>query len=180
MSDVDAMNGMEWVSWSPEVAEARPDIAEAVAGFRSLPVPAGEAAQAWLRDTALAAHPTCQTNVLVHLGSVQGYYALTMGEVELSSSDRKKIDAVHPRQGAVLIPWLARTREPTMQDAFEHLLLHAVASARRGAGYVGAAVIALDPFDEATAEIWRARGFRRSRTVRHNKPTRLWRPLWPN
>lgn len=174
------VEGIEWVSWSPATADARPDIGEAIGRFTSLAIEAGEAAEAWLREAALAAHPACRTNLLMHEGAVQGYYALTMCEVELSSNDRKKIGAAFPRQGAVLIPWLARARETTIPDVFEQLLLHAVGSSRRGADFVGAAVIALDPFDEATAELWRARGFKQSRTMRGEKPARMWRPLWPN
>jgi hypothetical protein len=175
-----SLEGVEWVSWSPETAQARPEIEEAIEQFASLDIEAGRAAEAWLRESALPAHPACVTNMLLHEGGVQGYYALTMGEVQLSGNHRKRIGVTFPRQGAVLIPWLARAREPTMPDGFEHLLLHAVGLGRRGAEFVGAAVIALDPFDEATAERWLARGFIPSQTVREGQPPRLWRPLWPN
>ena len=172
--------GAEWLDWSPDTATARPEVAEAVERFVSLDVDAGRAAEAWLRDSALTAHPSCVTNVLLHEGAVQGYYALTMGEVQLSGNHRKKVGVTFPRQGAVLIPWLARAREPTMPDVFDHLLLHALGSARRGADYVGAVVIALDPFDAQTAEIWLARGFKESQITREGRPARLWRPLRPS
>ena len=53
-----------------------------------------------------------------------------------------------------------------------------------GARNVGAAVIALDPYDEDTEQFWRKRfGFRTSLTRRRDadgiERSRLWMPLFP-
>ena len=177
MSAGDEFADLEWVDWTPEVAAARPELRDAIKRFASLENEAGQAAAEWLRENALDAHPGCQTRVLFHSGAVQGFYSLTMGEVELRSADRKAIGGGHPRQGAVLIVWLARAAEPTISQVADHLLKHAVGVARRGADYVGASVIALDPYNEATVALWAKRGFKNSLTQRRDKPHRMWQVL---
>jgi hypothetical protein len=180
MTSFDQVDDLEWLEWSPETADARPEVREAIAQFESLEHPGGQASADWLREHALDAHPACRTQVLLHRGVVQGYYSLTMGEVELRRAARKELAVVHPRQGAVLIVWLARAAEPSVERVADHLLLHATATARRGAAYVGGVVIALDPYDEATAEVWARRGFRNSVTKRPGKPARMWQVLGRN
>lgn len=177
---IDFPEEAEWLAWTPEAAEQRPEIMDSVKTFECLPNPAGEAAAAWLREHALQAHPGCRTYLLLFRGAVQGYYALTPGTAELRSADRTKLGLQHPTVGAVLIVWLGRCVSAEMDDVGSHLLLHAVAVARRGAEHVGGEVLALDPYDEETAELWRARGFRNSRTrVADEKPLRMWQVLYP-
>lgn len=177
---IDFPEEAEWLAWTPEVAEERPEVMDSVRAFECLPNAAGRAATAWLRDEALREFPGCRTYLLLFRGTVQGYYALTTGTAELRSSDRKKLDVQHPTVGAVLIVWLGRCVAAEMNDVGRHLLLHAVAVARRGAEHVGGEVLALDPYDEETAEFWRSRGFRNSRTrVAEGKPLRMWQVLYP-
>lgn len=173
---------MEWVDWTPQVAAERPDLVEAVERFQApRQHPAGEAATGWLKEKALDAHRSTRTRLLVYEGAVQGYYSLAMSDVELRTSHRKEIRVEHPHQGAVLITWLARDENATLDDVFDHLMLHAVGTARRAAQEVPAAVIALDPYDEATADFWRERGFRNSLTQRDDaKPRRMWQVLFPD
>lgn len=64
------------------------------------------------------------------------------------------------------------------------ILSHAVGVGQIGARNVGAAVIALDPYDAATERFWRERfGFRASLTRRRDangdERPRLWLPLFP-
>jgi hypothetical protein len=104
------------------------------------------------------------------------------GEVELRTQHRKSLEGAHPRQGAVLILWLARAAGAEV-DA-ETILRHAVGIGQIAARRVGAAVIALDPYDEETERMWRERfGFRRSLTRRPDadrvERARLWMPLFP-
>lgn len=88
-----------------------------------------------------------------------------MSEVELRTQHRKKLEASHPRQGAVLILWLARAAEADVDAAT--ILRHAVGIAQIGARQVGAAVIAVDPFDATSEGYWREHfGFRSSLTKR--------------
>jgi hypothetical protein len=77
---------------------------------------------------------------------------------------------------------LARSETATLEGVADHLLHHAVGLARHYARGVGATVIALDPYDEETDQMWRARyGFRASATpVREGRPKRLWNVLFPN
>ncbi len=105
-----------------------------------------------------------------------------MSEVELRSQHRKGISASHPRQGAVLILWLARAAKANVDAAT--ILRHAVGIAQIGSRRVGAAVIAVDPFDAATEDYWRQHfGFRASLTKRRDaggeQRSRLWLPLFP-
>lgn len=173
---------IEWINeWSREVAEARADIEAAVARFQARPdLEAGRAATEWLRDRAADAHRGCVTRLMVADGAVQGFYSLSMSEVKLSTGDQRMLDEHHPRQGAVLITWLARADDAVVDRVADQLLLHAVGVAREHASAVGATVLALDPYDEATAEMWRDRyGFRSSQTERGAKPRRMWKPLFP-
>jgi hypothetical protein len=64
------------------------------------------------------------------------------------------------------------------------ILRDAVGIAQIGSRRVGAAVIAVDPFDAATESYWRQHfGFRASLTKRKDadgeKRSRLWLPLFP-
>lgn len=122
--------------------------------------------------------PTCFSS----RGEVAGFYSLGMSEVELRSQHRKGISASHPRQGAVLILWLARAANASVDAAT--ILRHAVGIAQIGSRKVGAAVIAVDPFDAATEDYWRQHfGFRPSLTKRRDadgeQRSRLWQPLFP-
>lgn len=105
------------------------------------------------------------TYVLLPGGEVVAFYSLGMSEVLLRTEHRKSLEATHPRQGAVLILWLAWAAEADVNA--DTILSHAVGIAQIGARHVGAAVIALDPYDEATERFWRQRfGFRASLTRR--------------
>jgi hypothetical protein len=173
---------IEWIEeWSPHTEQERPDVAEAVSRFQApAHLDAGRAATEWLRERAASAHPGCVTRILLSDNAVQGYYSLSMSEVRLSHGDRRKLDETHPRQGAVLITWLARAEDATVADVAQQLLLHAVGVAREHAYAVGATVLALDPFDDSTAEMWREKyGFRSSQTERPGRPPRMWKPLFP-
>lgn len=135
-----------------------------------------------MKDLALAQMDHIATYVQVRGGEVAAFYSLGMGEAELRTSHRDKLGALHPRLGAVLILWLARARNAEID--VETILKHAVGVAQIGARNVGAAVIALDPYDAATERFWRERfAFRASRTRRRDvngeERPRLWLPLFP-
>jgi hypothetical protein len=170
----------EWIHLSEEQLTADPSLREAVQRFRAPLTPAGDAATEWLQNKALEEMDHVATYVALADGEVSAFYSLAMGEAELSSAHRKGVGASHPRAGAVLITWLARAEQAKI-DA-EEILHHAVGIARIGAREVGAAVIVVDPFDDATEEFWRQKfGFRRSRTKRKDangeERARLWMRL---
>jgi hypothetical protein len=175
----EAASARAWIEWTEEVAERRPDIRRAVETFQPVPIEAGQAAARWLKEHSL--HPGSKTYMVFVDGRLQGFYAVTMGEALLRSSHQKDLGVEHPRQGAVIITWLAKANDAVITG--EELLLHAVGTARQAAHYVDAQVLALDPFDEATAEVWRKKyGFRTSLATRDAQaqgPRRLWKALFP-
>lgn len=173
----------EWVHLTAEQLSADPALVRAVERFRAPPGKAGEAAAVWLGERALKETSHIATYVLLVAGEVAGFYSLGMSEVELRSQHRKSISASHPRQGAVLILWLARAAHADV-DATT-IVRHAVGIAQIASRRVGAAVIAVDPFDAATEEYWRQKfGFRASLTKRRDASgeprSRLWLPLFPD
>ena len=172
----------EWIHLTAEQLSADPALVRAVERFRAPSTAAGDAATSWLRERALKETSHIATYVLLIGGEAAGFYSLGMSEVELRTSQRKKLSASHPRQGAVLILWLARAANSGADAAT--ILRHAVGIAQIGARQVGAAVIAVDPFDAATESYWRERfGFRSSLTRRTaadgEQRSRLWMPLFP-
>lgn len=172
----------EWVHLTAEQLSADAGLVRAIEDFNAPAGRAGNAAAAWLKERALRETGHIATYVLLAEGRVSGFYSLGMSEVELRSQHRKGISASHPRQGAVLILWLARAAD-TSVDA-ESILRHAVGIAQIGSRRVGAAVIAVDPFDAATEDYWRHHfGFRTSLTRRIDadgqERSRLWLPLFP-
>lgn len=175
------MTEHEWIHLTAEQLSADPALVRAVERFRAPPTPAGDAAASWLKERALKEVSHIATYVLLAKDQIEGFYSLGMSEVELRTQHRKKLLASHPRQGAVLILWLARATEADVDAAT--ILRHAVGIAQIGARQVGAAVIAVDPFDAATEDYWRAHfGFRRSLTQRTDadghQRSRLWLPLF--
>jgi hypothetical protein len=170
----------EWIHLTAEQLSADSALVRAIERFGAPPGRAGDAAASWLKGRALKEVGHIATYVLLVKGKVAGFYSLGMSEVELRTQHRKEVSASHPRQGAVLILWLARAAD-TSVDA-ETILRHAVGVARIGSRRVGAAVIAVDPFDAATEDYWREHfGFRASLTKRRDadgeERSRLWMPL---
>jgi hypothetical protein len=172
----------EWVHLTAEQLSADPALVRAIERFQAPPGRAGDAAATWLRERALKETSHVATYMLLVEGEIAGFYSLGMSEVELRSQHRKGISASHPRQGAVLVLWLARAVNASVDAA--SIFRHAVGIAQIGSRRVGAAVIAVDPFDAATEDYWRQHfGFRTSLTKRRDadgeQRSRLWLPLFP-
>lgn len=178
----DPMAAVEWIHLTRQQLDADPSLAEAIDRFQAPKTPAGDAAAEWLKGHAIREMGRIATYVLVRDGEVIAFHSLGMSEVLLRTQQRKQLSATHPRQGAVLILWLARASDAQV-DA-ETILRHAVGIGQIGARRVGAAVIALDPYDDATERFWRKRfGFRNSLTsvpdAAGGERRRLWMPLFP-
>jgi hypothetical protein len=172
----------EWIHLTAEQLSADPALVRAIERFHAPAGRAGDAATAWLKERALKETSHIATYVLLFKGEVASFYSLGMSEVELRTQHRKGISTSHPRQGAVLILWLARAAKADVDAAT--ILRHAVGIAQIGSRRVGAAVIAVDPFDAATEDYWRKHfGFRASLTKRKDangdQRSRLWLPLFP-
>jgi hypothetical protein len=175
-----------WYQWTPINAEsvAYEDVAQAVEGFESLENPAGRAATAWLKDEALANHPSTVTYVLMRDGRVEGFIAMASASVTLKQSHRKKLGPgqrdypLSPTQGASLVAWLAKHREA--ETAGSRLLAYALSIALDVARLQGTVAFVLDPYDEESAAQWMNRHrFRRSETEARAGLRRLWIPLHP-
>ncbi len=176
------MSKAEWVHLTEEQVDADPGLREAIERFDAPPSDAGRAAEGWLKASALGESGHIATYVLFQTDRVVAFYSLGMGEVELRTQHRRKLASPHPRLGAVLVLWLARGADTTV--GAETILSHAVGIGQIAARRVGAAVIALDPFDAETEKFWRERfGFRTSLTRRRDangeERPRLWLPLFP-
>lgn len=172
----------EWIHLTAEQLSADAELVRAIERFNAPPGLAGSAAAAWLRERALKEVSHIATYVLLMEGEVAGFYSLGMSEVELRTQQRQKLSASHPRQGAVLILWLARSADAEV--GAETIFRHAIGIAQIGSRRVGAAVIAVDPFDAAAEDYWRKHfGFRASLTKRRDangsQRSRLWLPLLP-
>lgn len=141
----------EWIHLTQRQIDADQALIAGIARFRAPSSRAREAAQRWLKDEALRHAANIATYVLLLEGEVAAFYSLGMSEVELRTQHRKQLMASHPRQGAVVIAWLVRAAEANV-DA-ETILRHAVGIGQIGARSVGAAVIALDPFDQGTEQV---------------------------
>ncbi|MBA3509795.1 MAG: hypothetical protein H0T19_06850 [Thermoleophilaceae bacterium] len=172
-----ALQGEVFVLWRPDRAEKYPELVEAVEAFDPGPRPAAEAAATWLRDDGLRDPPESVARLYVASGKLLGFYALANGDVELTSSHRKKADLQRPTQPAVVLTWIAKSTEHEVEGGL--LVAHATGVAREAAEISAATVFALDPFDEETAEMWRLKGFRNSRTPVPGEAglKRMWIPL---
>lgn len=142
--------------------------------------PAGKAANDWVRSALREPPTSARIHLHVGDGSVRGYYALASAEVELTRRDRASVAATVRRAPASLVAWIARDINSTTTG--RELLLHAAANARRVAKLQGTSVLALDPFDEETANLWITRyGFRECAPPLTGPPprplSRLWLPL---
>jgi choline dehydrogenase-like flavoprotein len=178
-----------WYRWLPDIAEEAvfSDIAAAVDAFVSMDTEPGRAATDWLKHESLANHPSTVTWLLVQDGRVEGYHAMCSAEITLTERHRRQLveadrtHRLHPRQGASLIAWIAKHREANIPG--ELLALHAVWVAMEVAQLQGNIALAVDPFDEDTAEFWQDRyGFRAASGAdrgQSNRPLRLWLPLHP-
>jgi hypothetical protein len=170
---------IQWVRWNAPVRAQHPEIEAAIAAFDPGTRPAAQDAAAWLRQHGLDGES--QPYLAMVDGELVGFYALTAGEVELSRDARKKLGLSRPTQGAILVTWVAKSTKHVLDG--DVLVNDAIGIAQETAQSVSATVIALDPFDEGTAEMWRTKfKMRNSRTslpAREGEPTlkRMFLPL---
>jgi hypothetical protein len=170
-----------WAPWTPEVANQRPDLVEAVQGFQPLDHPAGQDAARWLRERALANDGSTKTYLLEHEGCVQGYFACCAGTVTLTRKDSRGLDVPYRRQlPAFILAWVARHAEGSVPGI--HLVVTAYGLARDLAQSLGRVAFALDPRDKRVARLWQDEpyGFQQCVTDpddRTDRPPRLWLPL---
>lgn len=170
----------DWVRLSRTLLREEPELQAAIERFRAPDTPAGREAERWLQKQ-VGQLGWIQTYVLMREGAVAAFHSLRMGEARLFTRDQKRVGVSHPSQGAIIVVWLARAADADV-DA-ETILSHAVGIGQGAARSVGASLIALDPYDSTSDEMWRRLGFRRSATPHTGADgaelRRLFRALFP-
>lgn len=172
-------SGPVFVRWTPAVADEYPELVGEVEQLDAGQRDAAQQAVSWLRDRSLSVPAESVARLLLDGGHLLGFYALASGATELTRSQRRALGASDRRtQPATLLTQIARDiRAPPGTGG--QLLLHAIAVTRRGAREIAATMLALDPHDSETAQMWKNRfGFRDSAGPGpggHER--RLWIPL---
>lgn len=170
-----------WTLWTPENAERRPDLYDAVRQFEPVDHPAGHEAAEWLQEQALRNDGSTKTYVLEHQDRLQGYFSCCAGTVNLTRQDSKGLHIIHRRElPAFILAWVARHAESTVPGI--HLMLTAYGLARDLAQSMGMVAFALDPRDHAVAKLWEGDPYGFQQCVTHRdetprRPPRLWLPL---
>ncbi len=171
--------GPVFLRWNSESAAEYPELVEEVAQFDAGQRDAAQQAVSWLRERSLLVPAESVARLLLDNGRLLGFYALASASTELTRSQRRALGASERRtQPATLLTQIARDiRAPAGTGGV--LLQHAWAVARRGASEIAATMLALDPYDSDTAEMWINRwGFRDSAGPGPGGDEhRLWIPL---
>jgi len=146
--------GPVFLRWTPASAEEYPELVAEIAVFDAGEREAAKQAASWLRERSLLVPAESVTRLLLDNGHLVGFYALASGATELTRSQRRALGASDRRtQPATLLTQIARDiRAP--DGTGSQLLQHAWAIAQRGADEIAATVLAVDPYDSQTAEMW--------------------------
>ncbi len=165
-----------YVRVNQQAVAALPELGEAIRSFEPVPGPAGESVAEWLAERALGEPQEATVRVRLSYGKVAGVYALCAAQVALSGEERAELGGVHYRtQPAILLAQFARATQAS--GIGTELFGHAARTAQQALSYVGATVLVVDPFDEATDAYWRERwGLRPSeqRVPGNRRLRRLW------
>lgn len=165
-----------YVRVDQRVVAALPELADAIRSFEPVPGPAGESVAEWLSERALNEPQEATVRARLSHGQVTGVYALCAAQVALSSDERVQLGGVHYRtQPAILLAQFARSAQAS--GIGPELFTHAARTAQEALLYVGATVLVVDPFDEATDAYWREHwGLRPSeqRVPGNRELRRLW------
>jgi hypothetical protein len=130
-----------------------PGLAERIATFDAGDRPSARAAVDWLQMIDVDGPQESVTTLFFLDGALVGFFALANAQVELTSGRRKKLDLHRATQPAVLVTWIAKSSRHAFDGT--ELVKEATYQALKAAEYSAATLLALDPFDEATAEMWR-------------------------
>jgi hypothetical protein len=173
--------GPVFMRWIPERAAEYPELVAKVAAFDAGEREAAQQAANWLREHSLLQPAESVARLLLDSGHILGFYALANGSAELTVSQRHQLGGSDRRtQPATILTQIAREHRSASGTGAQ-LLQHAWAVARRAATDIAATVLALDPYDSQTAEMWINRwGFHESAgAAPGGHKHRLWLPLTP-
>lgn len=167
-----------WIQYTPETG---PALADRVAAFEPLDLPAGHRAAKFLKESALVNATMTRTHLCVSEQRIEGFYSCCSGSVRLSGRSIKNLGLRTEIQvmPAILLTWVARHQEGSVTG--RELISTAYALAREAADTVAAAALVLDPMDEIVSQVWQKApyNFRPSEQKRGKHPARLWLPLDP-
>jgi hypothetical protein len=145
---------LAYVRVDHDIIAALPELSDAIRAFTPVPGPAGESVATWLTDQALREPQEATVRVRLCQSKITGVYALCAAQVALSTDDREQLGGAHYRtQPAILLAQFARAADTPGIGG--EMLEHAAHTARLARHYVGATVLVVDPFDEATDSYWR-------------------------
>lgn len=140
-----------WRRWSPAAVDRSAWLLDALESFEppDLSRDADRVLRDWLLGEALDKHESIATWLLTDEQRLMAYHTLSPTIVELPDGTRS---------AASRIQFLARDRRHpgVVPRVLEH--------ARRGALKAGNTILAIDPFDNEVAAIWRSYGFHDSAT----------------
>jgi hypothetical protein len=146
--------GPVFLRWTPASAEEYPELVSEVAQFDAGERDAGRQAARWLRERSLLVPAESVARLLLDKGHILGFYALASGSAELTVSQRRELGGSDRRtQPATILTQIARDRRSAGGTGAQ-LLEHAFAVARRGAVEIAATLLALDPHDADTMDMW--------------------------
>ena len=170
--------GEFFVRYTAENIEHFPGLVDAVRSFDAGARPSAINATAYLRGVDATKPVESLTRLYFIDGQLVGFYAMSNGEAVLNSRRLKKLGLQRPTQPAVLLTWIAKSAHHRCDG--QVMLEHATGQARLAAEFSAATLLALDPFDEDTAAMWRERhGFLEAAPPREGRPKRLIIPLRP-
>lgn len=156
------------------------ELLAAIGRFDAGPHPAAGAAAEWLRTTALDSS-SARTWLLVGSEMVLAYCALASAAVPLTRRQREEVGSAYRQTPATLVAWAAKAADAGIDGRV--IIGHAVSVAIEVRRLQATCVLALDPFDEQVAELWKDRyGFRAvapPRDAESEPSRRLWINLDP-
>lgn len=131
----------------------------------------------WFREHALESGP--RTYILVRGEEIASFFAIQSGAVALRRGEAHRAGAEDPDRVPVLhVAYLARAAGERFRGAGYEALLYAAMLAKRIDQVASVAALVVDPYDQATEQMWRNTfGFWSTRERCPNGCRRLYIPL---
>lgn len=132
-----------------------PGLQDAVKDFDAGELPAAQAAASWLKAIDVDGPQESVTTLHLLDGNLVGFYSLANGQAELQMKKRNELGLNRRTQPAVILTWIAKSARHDCDGT--ELVRDATYEALKVTEYSAATLLALDPFDEPTAAMWRRR-----------------------
>lgn len=174
------MDDLNWHRLTPRFVGENPEILALMASFEPLDHPAGHAAARFLLEDALINHGSTVTHVFLGPERIEGFVAMTFGDIKLSEAQSSELGILH-RRGlpAFRLAWIAKHRDTDVPGM--SLVFYAYTMAIKALLLGGVAALSLDPYDAEAAATWLGAPyeFRTSneKPRRDGVPRGLWLPV---